>query len=166
MGENFTDIALQKLKEALLFLCNLGGYALKKIDEVFPPETRSETLHRWIEVSKSVVLPVAVGLVVLYFFFCCIFPILWICVCICFSSLWRCIFGCFRGFCCSGMRKVKMMKAPGRWGHMMPRSRFESDPRGYFRGLRGDIDLVRNFPWVFFVFWRWGDFISFYFLFM
>ncbi|KAK1297492.1 hypothetical protein QJS10_CPB15g01657 [Acorus calamus] len=133
MGENFIDTALQKLKEVLLFLCNLGGYALKKIDEIFPPETRSETLHRWIHVGKSVVLPVAVGLVVL-----CIF-----CRC-CLPSLWRSICGCFRDFCCCccrRMRKVKMMKAPGRRGYVIPRSMFESDPRGYFRGLHADIDL-------------------------
>ncbi|KAK1273195.1 hypothetical protein QJS04_geneDACA018339 [Acorus gramineus] len=151
MGENFIDITLQKLKEDLLFLCNLGGYALKKIDDVFPPEIRSESLHRWIDVGKSVVLPVAVGLVVLYFFCYCIFPALWICIyicftgcCSCFSSLWRCICGCFRGFCycCRrGMRMVKMMKAPGR-GYMMPRSIFESDPRGYFRGLHAHTDLA------------------------
>ncbi|KAK1296009.1 hypothetical protein QJS10_CPB15g01655 [Acorus calamus] len=155
MGENFIDIALQKLKEALLFLCNLGGYALKKIDEVFPPETRSETIHHWIDVGKSLVLPVAVGLVVLYFFCYCIFPMMCSCVygcCSCLPNLWRCICGCFmacwscfRGFCCCccrGMRKVKMMKAPGRRGYMMPRSRFESDPRGYFRDLHAHIDLA------------------------
>ena len=31
-----------------------------------------------------------------------------------------------------------MMKAPGRGGHLIPRTVFESDPSGYFRTLHAD----------------------------
>ncbi|CAK9142454.1 unnamed protein product [Ilex paraguariensis] len=104
--------ALEKLKEVLLMLENFGGYFMGWFDKVFTREreTRGKQLHHWLQVNYKPF--VITGLVLLV--------TLWICT--------KC--------CCQRNKAVKTMKAPGR-NHRMSRSSFESDPKSYFRGLRG-----------------------------
>nr|XP_040254225.1 uncharacterized protein LOC120972775 [Aegilops tauschii subsp. strangulata]XP_040254226.1 uncharacterized protein LOC120972776 [Aegilops tauschii subsp. strangulata] len=95
-----------------------GGNRARTAAELFPPETRLETLAQWVCVGVTVVLPAALGALV---------------------RLWlaRCCY-CGRG----GGRRT--MVAPGRSGACMPRGAFEGDPRTYFRDLRAKKPLL---PW-------------------
>ncbi|KAM0838783.1 hypothetical protein ACQ4PT_060739 [Festuca glaucescens] len=108
---------LIKAKAAALaaFFTSLLAALAKKADELFPPETRSETLGQWLHVGITVVLP---ALVLLCLARCC----------------WRC--------CCARARGGRTMAAPGRRGARMPRGPFEANPRGYFRDLRANKPLV------------------------
>ncbi|KAG8366481.1 hypothetical protein BUALT_Bualt17G0084500 [Buddleja alternifolia] len=107
---------VEKLKQALLAVENFGGEAMAWFDKVFPPETRGGKINHWFHVA----LPFLIAAAVLTVVFC-------FCRCCC-----RC--------CCGGRGgRVRMMRAPGTGGsRWMPRSVFESDPRGYFQSLRGD----------------------------
>uniref|UniRef100_A0ACD5WQC7 Uncharacterized protein n=1 Tax=Avena sativa TaxID=4498 RepID=A0ACD5WQC7_AVESA len=108
---------LIKAKAAALaaFFASLLAALAKKADELFPPETRSETLSQWLRFGVTVVLP---ALVLLCFLRCC----------------WRC--------CCARGRGGRMMVAPGRRGVRMPRDAFEANPRSYFRDLHAKKALV------------------------
>nr|CAB3458561.1 unnamed protein product [Digitaria exilis] len=115
------QIVKAKAAEVVAYLAALFAALGDKVDELFPPETRSETLRQWLHVAVTVVLPAALGALVL------------LCVARC---CWRCCCGRARG----GGRR--MMAAPGRGGARMPRGVFESNPRGYFRDLRAQKPLV------------------------
>ncbi|KAK4430109.1 hypothetical protein Salat_1311600 [Sesamum alatum] len=110
--EEVMKFVVEKLKEALLILENLGGEALAWLDRVFPPETRGDKIHHWLHVALPYLIATVVLAVVVWFCRCC------------------------RG-CCLGRRggRVRMMKAPGR-EYRMGRDVFESDPKGYFYNLR------------------------------
>ncbi|KAF8668688.1 hypothetical protein HU200_051871 [Digitaria exilis] len=111
------QVAKAKAAELVAYLAALFSALGDKVDELLPPETRSE----WLHVAVAVVLPAALGALVL------------LCVARC---CWRCCCGRARG----GARR--MMAAPGRGGARMPRGAFESNPRGYFRDLRAQKPLV------------------------
>ncbi|XP_038975504.1 uncharacterized protein LOC120106603 [Phoenix dactylifera] len=115
---NVIEFLKEKFVQLLHLLDDFGRFFTEKVDQLFPPATRAETLHRWVHVGLTVVLPVA--LAVLFLFYCC-----------------RCC-------CCrnGGRAAGKMMKAPGRGGPLMPRASFESNPQAYFRGLHAGKDLV------------------------
>ncbi|CAL5085481.1 unnamed protein product [Urochloa decumbens] len=115
------DLIKAKAAEVAAYLATLFAALAEKADEVFPPETRSETLRQWLHVAVTVVLPAALGALVLF------------CLARCF---WRC--------CCGGARRGagRMMAAPGRGGARMRRDVFEDDPRRYFRDLRARKPLV------------------------
>ncbi|KAL5999942.1 hypothetical protein ACLOJK_034619 [Asimina triloba] len=109
MGEEGVgDFILNKLSELLILLENFVAYVVGKVNEAFPAETRSEQLKHWLHVAA----PWALSLVLLLLCFCC-----------CRS-------------CCKPRNTFKMMKAPGR-NYRMPRHAFETNPRSYFRDLRG-----------------------------
>ncbi|KAH6798679.1 hypothetical protein C2S51_035163 [Perilla frutescens var. frutescens] len=110
--EEVMKLVVEKLKEALLAVENWGAEALGWFDDVFPPETRGDTVSHWFHVA----LPWIIAAVVLT-----------VVICLC-----RC---CCKCCCGGGGGRVRMMKAPGR-NCRMPRSAFESNPRGYFRNLR------------------------------
>ncbi|OIT36865.1 hypothetical protein A4A49_36404 [Nicotiana attenuata] len=103
---------VDKLKEVLLLLDNLGGQFLGWLDKVLPPETRKDKINHWFHVA----LPFLIASVIFAF-------ITYCCYCCCCRRR--------RG----GGRWGKTMKAPGR-NCRMPRNTFESDPRSYFRNLR------------------------------
>ncbi|WOK98452.1 hypothetical protein Cni_G07164 [Canna indica] len=111
----------EKLRQLLHVFHDALGFLAEKVDQVFPPETREETLHQWLDFGLRVVLPVVVVLLLLY---CC------------------CCLG--RRCCCGGGRRGlgRMMKAPGRHGARMPRATFEASPRDYFSDLRANKNLV------------------------
>ncbi|KAF7014881.1 unnamed protein product [Triticum aestivum] len=113
------ELIKQKAAELAAFLAGLLAALAKKADELFPPETRSETLAQWVRVGVTVVLPAALGALVLF----------WLARCCC-----RC--------CCGRRRCGRTMVAPGRGGARMPRYAFEDDPRTYFRDLRAKKPLV------------------------
>jgi hypothetical protein len=106
-----------KAAEVLAYLATLLSALSEKVDELLPPETRSETLRQWLHVAVTVALP---ALVLLCVARCC----------------WRC--------CCAGgaRSRGRQMVAPGRGGARMPRDAFEDDPRRYFRDLRARKPLV------------------------
>ncbi|CAK9186223.1 unnamed protein product [Ilex paraguariensis] len=101
-----------KQNQLFLMLENFGLYFIAWLDKVFPPETRGERLHYWLQVAAPFIIA---GLILLVCLRCCI----------------RCCRCCGRG----GKVAVKMMKAPGR-NFRMPREVFESNPRSYFLQLR------------------------------
>uniref|UniRef100_A0ACD5ULI2 Uncharacterized protein n=1 Tax=Avena sativa TaxID=4498 RepID=A0ACD5ULI2_AVESA len=109
------ELIKAKAAELEAFLAGLLTALAKKADQLFPPETRSETLAQWLRFGVTVVLP---ALVLLCFLRCC----------------WRCY--CARG------RGGRTMAAPGRRGARMLRGAFEANPRGYFRDLRANEPLV------------------------
>ncbi|CAO1939432.1 unnamed protein product [Urochloa humidicola] len=116
------ELVKEKAAELAAYLATLFAALAEKADELFPPETRSETLRQWLHVAVTVVLPAALGALVLFY-------------------LARCCCGC----CCArGARggAGRLMVAPGRGGARMPRGAFESNPRGYFRDLRAQKPLV------------------------
>ncbi|XP_037481379.1 uncharacterized protein LOC119359173 [Triticum dicoccoides] len=110
------ELIKQKAAELAAFLTGLLAALGKKADELFPPETRSETLAQWVRVGVTVVLPPALGALVLF----------WLARCCC-----RC-----RCCCGRGGGGGRTMVAPGRGGVRMPRGAFEGAPRTYFRDLR------------------------------
>ncbi|KAL5993788.1 hypothetical protein ACLOJK_038145 [Asimina triloba] len=110
--EGVGDFILKKLSELLILLENFVAYVVEKVNEAFPAETRSEQLKHWLHVAAPWVL----GLVLLL---------------LCFRCCRSC---CCR--CCKTWNILKMMKASGR-NYRMPRHAFESNPRSYFRDLRG-----------------------------
>ncbi|GFP95316.1 hypothetical protein PHJA_001675900 [Phtheirospermum japonicum] len=112
-------LVVEKLKEFLLALENLGGEALAWFDNIFPPETRASKISHWIHVA----LPYLITAVVLTALVCC-------CRCCCGGGRVRTMKAP------GGGGKGKMMKAPGR-DYKMPRRDFESNPKGYFSDLRG-----------------------------
>ncbi|KAJ1291793.1 hypothetical protein BS78_02G343800 [Paspalum vaginatum] len=111
-----------KAAELVSYLTALFSALAKKVDDLFPPDTRSEALGRWLRVAVTVVLPAALGALVLL-------------------CLARC---CWR--CCCGRRARggggRYMAAPGRHGARMLRGVFEDNPRLYFRDLRAGKPLV------------------------
>ncbi|XP_051207209.1 uncharacterized protein [Lolium perenne] len=109
------ELIKAKFAELAAFFTSLLAALAKKADELFPPETRSETLGHWLRVGITVVLP---ALVLFCLARCC----------------WRC--------CCARGRGGRTMVAPGRRGARMPRGAFEANPRGYFRDLRANKPLV------------------------
>ncbi|KAK1273196.1 hypothetical protein QJS04_geneDACA023303 [Acorus gramineus] len=134
MGENFIGIASKKLTETLHFLFNLGGQAMKKIDEVFPPQTRSETLQRWTDVGETFIFmalqKIKEGLLLLFHLV---------------ETSWSgstpnrliklgasVVLAVAVGWMFLG--KGKTMKAPGR-DYRISRRSFEKNPKGYFRNL-------------------------------
>ncbi|ONM25171.1 uncharacterized protein [Zea mays] len=106
-----------KAAEAAAYLAALFAALAEKADEIFPPETRSETLRQWMRVAVSVVIPALVVALVL----CC-------CCCACRRA--------------RGGRRARFMAAPGRGGARMPRGAFENNPRLYFRDLRAGKPLL------------------------
>ncbi|KAK8936477.1 hypothetical protein KSP39_PZI012077 [Platanthera zijinensis] len=96
----------EKLRMLITLLGDFFSFPGHYADEL--PETVAETLSRGIRVYLPVVLPVSF----IFLFFC-------LCRCCCRRRI-------------SGGR---MMRAPGRPGRHVPRSSFESDPRGYFANL-------------------------------
>lgn len=104
-----------KAAEFVAYLAALFAALAAKVDELLPPETRSETLRQWLHVAVTVVLPAVLGALVLH---CC----------------------CGRARGSRGGRH--MMVAPGRGGARMPRGVFEGNPRGYFLDLRARKPLV------------------------
>ncbi|CAL5061733.1 unnamed protein product [Urochloa decumbens] len=115
------ELVKAKAAEVVAYLATLFAALAEKADELFPPDTRSETLRQWLHVAVAVVLPAALGALVL------------LCVARC---CWRC--------CCA--RRAggghRLMVAPGRGGARMRRDVFEDDPRRYFRDLRARKPLV------------------------
>jgi len=111
-AEEWFNCVVQKLKEWLIVIEKFGESLIKKLDEVFPPETRGEDLKHWLIVATLFIIAAVVLIA---------------CLCCCY----RCC--CRRG---GGGRAVRMMKAPGR-DYRMPRHVFEGNPRSYFRNLRG-----------------------------
>ncbi|CAM9001278.1 unnamed protein product [Rhodiola kirilowii] len=108
--EGAKNFVLEKLKELWLLLSTFATHVLNVFNEKFPPETRDEKFHK--------LLPwLITGSVVLVLSFCC----------------YRCC--CKRGIR-GGGGGGRTMRAPGRSRRML-RSQFESSPRSYFRGLRG-----------------------------
>lgn len=111
-----------KAADLVAYLAALFAALAEKVDEVFPPETRSETLRQWLHVAVTVVLPAVLGFLVL----CCVG-----------RCCWRC--------CCAGRGAAhggRFMTAPGRGGARMPRGVFENNPQLYFRDLRAGKPLV------------------------
>ena len=111
-----------KAAELVAWLAALFSALARKVDELLPPETRSETLREWLHVAVTVALPAALGAFVL------------LCIARC---CWRCCCSC-----CRARGGRRLMVAPGRRGARMPRGVFESNPRGYFRDLRAGKPLV------------------------
>ncbi|KAL7181574.1 hypothetical protein ACSBR1_040465 [Camellia fascicularis] len=111
--EKWMNIVMDKLKELLVVLEDFGSSLIAKLDEVFPPESRGDQLRHWLHVATPFLIASAVLLI----------------MCLCCRCCCCC---CSRG----RGRGVRMMKAPGR-NYRMPRSTFESNPRAYFRDLRG-----------------------------
>lgn len=66
LKESVTEFVKEKLAQLIHVLQDAIGFLAEKLDLVFPPETRAETLHRWLHVGLTVVLPVAVVLLCLY----------------------------------------------------------------------------------------------------
>ncbi|KAJ4815441.1 hypothetical protein LUZ62_028007 [Rhynchospora pubera] len=116
---NIIEFLQEKLTLLLQFIPAIFTYLSEKFDEIFPPETRSDTVQRWVNIAVTIVLPVSVVTFMLY---CC-------CKCCC-----RCL-GRRGGY-------GRMMKAPGRGGARMPRASFEASPRDYFINLRAKKPLV------------------------
>ncbi|KAH7839840.1 hypothetical protein Vadar_009482 [Vaccinium darrowii] len=143
------NCVLEKLKKFLYVLQHLGEIIMRKVDEVFPPETREEQIKHWVQVAT----PYVITAVVLLILFCCCRGVLLMLIrscCSCVQMVFRscCRFVqmlirfCRRLLCCGRgtvvRNGVKMMKAPGTGGtRKIPRVPFEADPRWYFRGLRG-----------------------------
>ncbi|KAI7995093.1 hypothetical protein LOK49_LG11G01108 [Camellia lanceoleosa] len=132
--EKWMNIVMDKLKELLVVLEDFGSSLIAKLDEVFPPDSRGDQLRHWLHVAAPFLIAAAVLLIMCLCcrcFFCCCSGMMSLCR--------RCCSGimslCRRCCCCCG-RGVKTMKAPGR-NYRMPRSTFESNPRSYFRDLRG-----------------------------
>ncbi|KAK6931370.1 Nucleolar protein 14 [Dillenia turbinata] len=90
---------MEKLKELLLGLGNIGEFSLDKFNDLFPPETRDEKLHQWLKIGA----PFLIGGIFLILLCCC----------------------CRR--CCCG-RSTRMMVAPGRRPLRMPRNGRDHDP--------------------------------------
>ena len=105
--------------ELVAYLATLFSALARKVDELLPPETRSEALRQWLHFAVTVALPAALGALAL------------LCVARC---CWRC--------CCRARGGRRLMVAPGRGGARMPRGVFESNPRIYFRDLRAGKPLV------------------------
>ena len=108
-----------KVAELVAYLATLFSALARKVDELLPPETRSEALRQWLHFAVTVALPAALGALAL------------LCVA-------RCCWCC----CCRARGGRRLMVAPGRGGARMPRGVFESNPRIYFRDLRAGKPLV------------------------
>ncbi|KAJ9707721.1 hypothetical protein PVL29_000003 [Vitis rotundifolia] len=87
----------------------MGAESIMKFEKLKELLVLLEKPRHWIQVGAPFLI---LGLVLVVFYYC---------------------------FCgsCRGRRGAKMMKAPGR-DYRMARPLFESNPRGYFRGLRAD----------------------------
>ncbi|GAB4840147.1 hypothetical protein Ancab_020910 [Ancistrocladus abbreviatus] len=109
-AKDLLSYVLMKLKEWFFAVWHFIEYLAGKIEEIFPPETRSKTLHRWLAVA----LPCLIGGLVLLLCFCC----------------------CKKCCCRGGRRSVRMMRAPGREGVVIPRNVFARNPMLYFQNLR------------------------------
>ncbi|GAB4840148.1 hypothetical protein Ancab_020911 [Ancistrocladus abbreviatus] len=108
--KDLLSYVLMKLKEWFLAVWHFIENLVGKFDEIFPPETRSKTFHRWLAVA----LPFLIGGVILLLCFC-----------------------CCKKCCCGGWgRSVRMMRAPGRRGFVIPRNVFARSPKLYFQNLR------------------------------
>jgi hypothetical protein len=116
---NILEFLHEKLTLLLHFISTTFTSLSQYFDQIFPPETRQETIHHWIHIAVSVVLPVALAA----------FLVFYCCRCCCRSS------GRSRGY-------GRMMTAPGRGGAHMPRVSFEASPRDYFINLRAKKPLV------------------------
>ncbi|PUZ72852.1 hypothetical protein GQ55_2G428400 [Panicum hallii var. hallii] len=114
------QLVRSKAAELVAYLAALFSALARKVDELLPPETRSDTLRQWLHVAVTVALPAALGVLVLFY-------------------VARC---CWRSCCCARGGRRRMMVAPGRGGAHMPRDVFESNPRGYFLDLRARKPLV------------------------
>ncbi|RLN35252.1 uncharacterized protein C2845_PM03G12380 [Panicum miliaceum] len=109
------QLVRSKAAELVAYLAALFSALARKVDELLPPETRSETLRRWLHVAVTVALPAALGALAL------------LCVARC---------------CCARGGRRRLMVAPGRGGARMPRGVFESNPRVYFLDLRARKPLL------------------------
>ncbi|GMH01809.1 hypothetical protein Nepgr_003648 [Nepenthes gracilis] len=107
---------LAKLKEWFLHLWHFVEQLVCKFDELFPPDTRAEKLYHWLAVAT----PFLVGALVLFLLFCC----------------------CKK--CCCG-RSVRMMRAPGRGGTLIPRNIFARNPKLYFQNLHAGRSIEEIF---------------------
>ncbi|XP_020244519.1 uncharacterized protein LOC109822701 [Asparagus officinalis] len=119
----------EKLQQFLHFLAHI-------LNQVLPPETRAQTLHHWAHLGLTVILPVSLVLLCLYR--CCCGPRCFCCCCCCSKpEEEREEFG----FDAIDYDIMRMMKAPGRNGALMPRDLFEGNPREYFIDLRAKKQL-------------------------
>lgn len=107
--DTWTKYGIEKLKQSFELIINMSASLVKRVDDVFPPEERAEIIGKLVHMAKPYLKP---GLALLFII----------------------LFFCYCGR--SGGGAGKMMKAPGR-NVRIPRARFEGNPRGYFRGLRG-----------------------------
>ncbi|WVZ66647.1 hypothetical protein U9M48_015837 [Paspalum notatum var. saurae] len=114
---NLWQLVKANAAELLSYVAALFSALATKVDDLFPPDTRSEALGWWLHVAVTVVLPAALGSLLLF----------------CLAR------------CCCGRRRARggrFMAAPGRRGGRMPRGVFEDNPRLYFRDLRAGKPLV------------------------
>ena len=104
---NRLEAILVKLKEWLSAIPILFFSLLHELDDAFPPETWAQ----WLATAVRYLIAGAFLLSLILFLCCC----------------------CRR----SSRISARTMKAPGTGGlHRLARSRFEANPRGYFRSLR------------------------------
>ncbi|CAL5338561.1 hypothetical protein CsSME_00022124 [Camellia sinensis var. sinensis] len=134
MGGNLTGKAGEKWKELSPELGKLGGNVVEKSKEL--SMVVGNMGGDLIQVSKPYAFPTAavaaVG-IILYNFPSCGGAVGKLII-----NMIKGISNCFYlGVAGGGKLAVKMMKAPGKSYKMIRRDGFESNPRAYFRGLRG-----------------------------
>ncbi|WOK98451.1 hypothetical protein Cni_G07163 [Canna indica] len=64
--DSMRKLLVEKLTQLLLVFMDAPGFLAEKVDQVFPPETRKETLHQWVDFGLRVVLLVMVVRLLLY----------------------------------------------------------------------------------------------------
>ncbi|KAF3340853.1 hypothetical protein FCM35_KLT09697 [Carex littledalei] len=156
LPEKFLHFLHEKLILLLHSITGIFTYLSEKFDEIFPPETRSETVQHWLHILLTVVIPACLAI----FVFCLCFRFLsQVFLCCCRFCCWCCatafrmicwsfsqVIGAVSQCCCCCFQHSgyvgKMMKAPGRAGVVMLRATFEASPRLYFMGLRAGQPLV------------------------
>ncbi|XP_028067786.1 uncharacterized protein LOC114270470 [Camellia sinensis] len=127
MGGNLTGKAGEKWKELSPELGKLGGNVVEKSKEL--SMVVGNMGGDLIQVSKPYIIPATAAIVLLI--------LLYYCGRL-FITIMRSLFSYFGCDTVSGGKVIKMMIAPGTRGALViVRSVFESNPRGYFRGLRG-----------------------------
>lgn len=63
------ELIKAKAAELAPFFTGLLAALSEKADELFPPETRWETLGRWLHVAVNKALPASLGALALFYFF-------------------------------------------------------------------------------------------------
>ncbi|KAI3744178.1 hypothetical protein L1987_57254 [Smallanthus sonchifolius] len=133
LPENQTNPVGDIFSKVISAISNFFQYLTGMFNQEFPPDTRDEQIHRWLDGAT----PYLIGAAVLITCLCC-----WSCILSCIScifvGLFNAVHSFFRCLCCCGTRSARrMMKAPGRPSMRLPRDAFEGNPKGYFRSLRG-----------------------------